>query len=205
MGIIDFLGLHFDLEKVIISPPESFLASLTQLLLSVLTSVNVHGHACQKTFIHHQSHFTLCSLHPSWTPAPQVSPVLDQAALDPTQAVLGYSITTECRISISPAFVQQTGCSQRSSVTYTGTQPVIFHRRFPHMLGSQLARSSPLRSMLSTGFQSAHQLARTRSLPSCSPQVGTSLDESDSSSLLRHQYGSSSNTQTGRHPFQVAF
>ena len=82
---------------------------------------------------------------------------------------------------------------------------VLFHRRFLHRLGSQLARSSPLRSMVSTGCQSVHQLARTRSHPSCSPQVGSSLDQSDSPSLLRQQYGSSSYTQTGSHPFQVAF
>ena len=106
-------------------------------------SVNVHDHACQKTFIHHQSHFALRSLHPSWMPAPQVSPVLDQVTVDPTQAVLGHSITTGCRISFSPALVQQTGCSQGSSVTSTGTQPVLFHRCFPHRLWSQLAIRQP--------------------------------------------------------------
>ena len=36
--IIDFLGLHFNLETAIISPPESFLASLTQLLYRLSTS-----------------------------------------------------------------------------------------------------------------------------------------------------------------------
>ena len=76
-----------------------------------ISPVNVHDHACKKTFIHHQSHFPLRSLHPSWTPTTQVSPVLDQTTLDPTQAVLGHSITTGCRISISSALVQQTGCS----------------------------------------------------------------------------------------------
>ena len=36
--IIDFLGLHFNLETAIISPPESFLAFLTQLLSRLSTS-----------------------------------------------------------------------------------------------------------------------------------------------------------------------
>ena len=74
------------------------------------------------------------------------------------------------------------------------TQPVLFHRCILNRLGSQLARSSPIRSMVSTGCQSAHQLAGTRSHPSSSSPVGTALDQSDSSHLLRQQYGSSSYT-----------
>ena len=61
------------------------------------------------------------------------------------------------------------------------TQPVLFHRCILNRLGSQLARSSPIRSMVSTGCQSAHQLAGTRSHPSSSSPVGTALDQSDSS------------------------
>ena len=59
--------------------------------------------------------------------------------------------------------------------------------------------------MVSTGFQSAHQLAGTRSHPPCSSQVGTSLDQSDSSHLLWQQYGGSSYWQAGRNPFDIAF
>ena len=192
--IIDLLGLHFNLAKAIISPPESFLASLTQLLsrLSTSTVTPIRKLSSITSRISHIAPF----IHHG-TPATQVSPVLDQVTLDPTQAVLGHSITTGCRISILSALVQQTGCSQGTSFTSTRTQPVLFHRRFRHRLGSQLARSSPLRTMVSTGFQSAHQLARTRSHPPCSPQVGTSL--------LRQQYGSSLYTQAERNPFQVAF
>ena len=84
------------------------------------------------------------------------------------------------------------------------TQPVLFHRCILNRLGSQLARSSPIRSMVSTGCQSAHQLAGTRSHPSSSSPVGTALDQSDSSRLLRQQYGSSSYTQAGRDPFHIA-
>ena len=170
-----------------------------------IPSVNIHGHACKEFFIHHQSHIALRSLHPSWPPATQVSPILDQATLDPTQAILGHSITTGCRIPFSSALVQQTGCSQGISFTSTGTQPVLFHRHLLNRLGSQLARSLPLRPMVSTGFQSAHQLARTRSHPPCSSQVGTSLDQLDSSRLLRQQYGGSSYWQAGRNPFDIAF
>ena len=166
-------------------------------------SVHDHGHACKETFIHHQSHFTLRSFYPWWTPAAQVSLVLDKSTLGPTQATMGHSITTGYRIPFLPALVQQTGCPQGSSSASTWTQPVLFHRCIPNGLGSQLARSSPLRTMVSPGFQSAHQLAGTRShSTSCSP-MGTALDQSDSLRLLRQQYGSSAHTQAGRDLFHI--
>ena len=197
--IIDFLVLHFNLETAIISPPESFLASLTQLLSQVSTSTVMPVRKLSSItsrishfapFIHHgrlQLRFLQFWIKRHWTKHRQ--PWDTPLQLD----------------AESPALVQQTGCSHGSSVTSTGTQPLLFHRRFLHRLGSQFARSSHLRTMVSTGFQSAHQLVRTGSHPSCSPQVGTSLDQSDSPSLLRQQYGSSSYKQAGRNPFQVAF
>ena len=121
-----------------------------------IPSVHDHGHACKETFIHHQSHHALRHLYPSWTPAAQVSPVLNQATLGLTQAILGHSITTGYRITFSPALVQQTGCPQGSSSASTGTQPVLFHRCIPNWLVSQLARSSPLQTMVLPGLQSAH-------------------------------------------------
>ena len=100
--------------------------------------------------------------------------------------------------------VQQTGCSPGSSSASTGTQPLLLHRCILNRLGSQLARSSPLRTVVSSGLQSAHQLAGTRSHPiSCSP-VGTAMDQSDGSHLLRQQYSSSPYMQTGRDPFHIS-
>ena len=181
--ITDFLGLYFNLETVIISPPAMPVRKLSSIIscISHFTPFIHHGRL-QLRFLQFWSKW-------HWTQHRQYR----------------THITTGCRISISPALVQQTGCSQGSSFTAVGTQPILFHRRFPYRLGSQLARSSPLRTMVSTGLQSAHQLVRTGSHPSCSPQVGTSLDQSDSPSLLRQQYGSSSYTQAGRNPFQIAF
>ena len=198
--ITDFLGLHFNLEKAIISPPALFLASLTKLLSRLMTTVM----PLKGNFIHHQSHLAFRALYPSWTPAAQFFSVLDKVTLGPTQAILGHSITTECRIPISPALVQQTGCSPGSSSASTGTQPVLLHRCIPNRLESQLERSSPLRTEESSGLQSAHQLAGTRSHPiSCSP-VGTAMDQSDSLRLLRQQYSSSPYTQAGRDPFHFS-
>ena len=171
--IIDFLGLHFDLESYHI--PSRIIPSISHT--TPIPSVHDHGHACKDTFIHHQSHLALRSLYPAWMPAAQVSPVLDQAILDPTQTILGHSITTRYRIPFSPALVPQTGCSQGSSSASTGTQLVLFHRCNRNRLGSQLARLSPLRTMVLLGLQSAHQLAGTRSHPSSSSPVGTALDQ----------------------------
>ena len=169
-----------------------------------IPSVHDHGHACKENFIHHQLHLAFRSLYPSWTPAAQISSVLDKATLGPTQAILWHSITTECRIPISPALVQQTGCSPGSSSASTGTQPVLLHWCIPNRLGSQLARSSPLRTVVSSGLQSAHQLAGTRSHPISCSQVGTTMDQSDGSRLLRQQYSSRSYTQAGRDPFHIS-
>ena len=133
--MVDFLGLHFDLEKAIISPQESFLVSLTQLLspLSTSTVMPVMNFSSITSRISHFAPF----IHHGRL---QLK-FLDQATLDPTQAILGHSITTGCRIPFSSVLVQQTGCSQGISFTSTGTQPVLFHRHLLNRLGSQLARS----------------------------------------------------------------
>ena len=57
--IIDFLGLHFNLAKAIISPPESFLASLTQLLSRLSTSsfMPVRKHSSIPSRISHFASF----------------------------------------------------------------------------------------------------------------------------------------------------
>ena len=60
-----------------------------------------------------------------------------------------------------------------------------FHWCIANRLVSQLARSSPLRTMVLPGLQSAHQLAWSRSHPSSSSPVGTTLDQSDNLRLLQ--------------------
>ena len=45
--ILDFLGLHFNLERAIISPPDSFLDAFTSV-----PSIKFHSHACTQVIGH---------------------------------------------------------------------------------------------------------------------------------------------------------
>ena len=73
--ILNFLGLHFNIEQAIVSPPDSFLDSLTSVLSSV------HGHACMQDNLYKQSDLSLCSVYPSQMPSSQVPTVLDKEML----------------------------------------------------------------------------------------------------------------------------
>ena len=61
--ILDFLGLHFNLEQAIVSPPDSFLDSLTSVLSHLSTSTVMSAHKISSitsrishfaSFIHHE-------------------------------------------------------------------------------------------------------------------------------------------------------
>ena len=91
--ILDFLGLHFNLEQALISPPDSFLPTLTDVLsrLSPLTVMSA-----RKV----QPDVTFCPIHiqrPSWS---TVSPVLVQKPVVSTSAVVGHSNPVGCRLPL---------------------------------------------------------------------------------------------------------
>ena len=145
-----------------------------------ILSINVNSHACMQDVIHHQLNLAFHSLYPSWTPTAQVPSVLDKTKLVSAQAVLlGHSTTTGCGISLSPALVQQTGCATGSSSTSSGTQPILLHRSIPNRLGSQLVRSSSIRTVVSSRPLSAHQLDGVRGHLLSHTSVGTSVAQSD--------------------------
>ena len=117
---------------------------------------------------------------------------------------MGHADPTGCGISHSTPLVQQTRSSSRSPPASSGTQPVLLHRRISNRMGSQLAESSSLRTVVSPRFLSAHQLAGARGHPIGCTSVGTSVAQSDCSGVLWQQYSSSLHSQTGRDPFHIS-
>ena len=140
-----------------------------------IPSVNIHGHACTENILHHQSDIALCSLYLSWTPPPRVPTILDQETLVTTPEVLGHSSSAGCRISHTAPLVQLMGSSQRSTFASTGTQPVFLHRHISNRMGSQLAESSSIRTMVTPRILSTHQLAGARGHQIGCSSVGTSV------------------------------
>ena len=100
----------------------------------------------------------LCSLYPSRAPPSQVPTVLDKKTVVTAPTVMGHPDTTGCGISCSSQLIQQMRCSPRSTSTSPRTQPVL-HGCISNSLGSQLASSSILRTVVKPRILSAHQLA----------------------------------------------
>ena len=169
-----------------------------------IPSINIHGHACTQDILHHQSDLALCPLYPSRTPPSQVPAVLDKETLVTAQAVMGHSDPTGCRISHSTLLIQQTRSSPRSPSASPGTQPVFLHRCISNRMGSQLAESSSLRTVVTPRILSGHQLVGARGHQIGCTSMGTSVAQSDCTGVLRQQHSSSLHSQTGRDPFHIS-
>ena len=196
--ILDFLGLHFNLEQALISPPDSFLPTLTE---GPLPSISVDGHVCSQGLIHHQPDVPLCPIYnqrPSSSPFP---PTLVQSTVDSTSSIMGHSNPSGFEFPLLPQLVSTSISDDRGSVPSSGAQSLLLHGCFPQRLGSQLEEPTDLRNLVSTRFPTSHQLVRTRSDSSSAPSMGLSMEKSDCEGLLRQQYGRSIHAQTRGYPF----
>ena len=138
-----------------------------------MPSINIHSHACMQDFLHRQSNLALHPIYPSRAPPPQVAAVLDKKTLGSAQAVLGHSNPAGCRISLSTPLLQQTGSPPGSTSASSRAQPVLLHKCISNRMRSQLAESSPLRTVVSSRILSAHQLAGARGHLTRCTSVGT--------------------------------
>ena len=149
------LGLHLNLEQAIISPQDSFLNYLTSVL-SRLSASKVMP-ACKITSINSRiSHYapfnTRRRLHlrflQFWI-----------KMLVTTHTALGHSDPTGFRISHTSTLVQQTRSSSRSPIASPGAHPVLLHQCITSRIGSQLADSSSLRTVVTSRVVPTYQLA----------------------------------------------
>ena len=185
-----FLGPHFNLERVIISPPDSFLYSLVLSHLStstVMPARKLSSITCRISpfapFIHHgpiQLRFLQfwikrhCAQHRQYWDTP---------------------------LKLDADFLYYLSLFNRPDVLQG--VPVLLHRCFTNRMGSQLARSSPLGRVVSLRLLSAHQLAGARGHPISCSSVGTSVAKSDCSCVLRQQYSSGLHPQTRGDSFHI--
>ena len=70
-------------------------------------------------------------------------------------------------------------------------------------MGSQLAGTSALKTVIFSRTASTYQLAGVGSHPISHSSVGTSMAQSDSQSVLQHQYSSGVHSQTRRNSFHI--
>ena len=109
--VMKFLGLHFNLEQALISPPSSFLETLTSIL-SLLSTSSIMP-ARKITSIN--SSLALCSFHSPQTTSAAFSPVLDKTRLAATCSTMGQSNPTEPWIYFTSPLVLQAGSTTGSS------------------------------------------------------------------------------------------
>ena len=157
---LDFLGLHFKLEGTLISPPDSFLDYLTSVLSHLSTSTDMPARNISSItsrishfapFIHHgrlHLRFLQFWIKRHWAQHRQ---------------------SWDTEIQLDAEFLNSLGSADRkspgSASASSGTHPILLHRCITNRMGSQLAESSPLRTVVSSGFLSAHQLAGARGHP----------------------------------------
>ena len=195
-------GGYFDLEKAIISPPESFLVSLTQLL-SRLSSTLVMPVRKRSSITSRIPHF---------------APLIHHGRLQLRclqfwikQHWAQYRQSWDTPLQLDAEFLSHLRWFNRQDVL-KGVQlhlpePNLFFFTNASLTGWGASwQDRHLSGQWSPQDSNQHincQLAGTRSHPSnCSP-VGTALDQSDSSRLLLQQYGSSSYTQAVKDPFHI--
>ena len=94
--------------------------------------------------------------------------------------------------------------SSRSPIASPRAHPVLLHRCVTNRMGSQLADSSSLRTVVTSWVLPTYQLAGTRSNKIVLTSVGTSAAQSDCSSILWQQYGSCLHSQTRRNSFHLS-
>ena len=190
--ILDFLGLHFNLERALISPPDPFLPTLTKVL-SHLSPTTVMPARKISSIISRMSHF---------------APFIYSGRLHLRFLQFWFKArwsqhqqSWDTPIKLDADFL--TKCDDRCSVTSSGTQPVLLHGCICQGMGRQLERPSDFRPMVSSGITTSYKLAGTGSHPTCATSLGTSVAKSICESLLRQQYSSSVHPQTGGNTFSV--
>ena len=167
-------------------------------------SLSVHGHACMQDNLYNQSDLSFCPIYPSRMLSSRVPAVLDKKTLVTTHTVLGHSDPTGYGIYHTSTMVQLMGSYSRSPITFPRAHPVFLHWCVTDRLGSQLADSPSLWTVVTSRDLPTYQLAGTqRDMTGCS-SVGTSLAQSDCSSIQRQQHSSSLHSQTGRDSFHLS-
>ena len=161
--------------------------------------VNIHGHACPQDFIHHQSNLAL-------------SPFIHHGRLQ--LRFLQFWIkrhwaqhrqSWDTPLQLNAEFLSQLRWFNKPDVLQgVPLQPVLLHGCISNRIGSQLASSSPLRTVVSSGLFSPYQLAGARGHLISSSSVGTSVSQSDCSRVLRQQYSGNLHTQAGRDTFHIS-
>ena len=189
--ILDFLGLHFNLEQAIVYHPGSFLDSFTSVLS-------------------HRQHPRSC-LHARYPPSPVGSRTLPPLSINGCLHLrfLQFWIkrhwsqlkqSWDTQIQLDAEFLTQ---QMRSPSASPRTQLVFLHRCISNRMGSQLAESSSLRTVVTPRVLSAHQLAGARGHQIGYTLVGTAGAQSDCSGVLRQKYSSSLHSQTVRDPSHI--
>ena len=188
--ILDFLGLHFNLEQALLSPPASFLPTLTEVLSRLSPSTLMS--ASKVSIISRMSHF---------------APFISSGHLHLwflqfwfkqqwTQHQQSWDTPVGCGLPLLPALVSKSNSNDRGSVTSSGPQSVLLQGCISQRLGSQLERPSDFRTMVNSRLPTSYQLVGTGGCPTCSTSMGFSVETSDCQSLLRQQYCSSIHPQT---------
>ena len=154
--ILDFLGLHFNLEPAIVCPPNSFIETLTSVLSRLSTSTVMFAHKVTSIngrifhyapFIHHrrlQIRFLQFWIKNCWSQHPQ---------------------PWDSQIQLDTEYVSHLWWFNRPAVLrgvpLHAPEPSLFffYRRLPDRMGSRLAGASNLRTMVSSWAASTYQLA----------------------------------------------
>ena len=140
---LDFLGLHFNLERAPIS-----LRTLSYQLSPVSYPVCLHQRSCLLAKFHPSAGCHILPPVPTqWPSSPTLSPVLVQSPVVAPSVVVGYTNPVGCGLPHLPSLVSQTKCDDRRSVTSSGTQPVLLYGCIPDGMGRQLERPSDIRTM----------------------------------------------------------
>ena len=194
--ILDFLGLHFNPERALISPPDSFLPTLTNVL-SHLSPSTVMTARKVSSIISRMSHF---------------APFISSGRLHLRFLQFWFKAqwsqhqqSWDTPIQLDTDFLTYLRWFQRPTVM-TGVplhlpEPSLFF--FTDASLFQLEGQSDFRTMVSSRISTSYKLAGTISHPTCATSVGSSVGTSICESLLRQQYRSSVHPQTGGNTFSV--
>ena len=195
--ILDFLGLHFNLEQALISPPDSFLPTLTEVL-SRLSPSTVMSARKVSSIISRLSHFAPFITHGRLHLRFLQLWFKDQW----TQHRQSWDTPVKLGVPIIPPLVPSSLRDDGCPVTSAGPQSLLLHRCISQGLGSQLADTTAFRSLVPTRIQTPHQLAGIRSHSSGPTSLGPTMESSDSPGILRQQYRGGVHSETRRNSFQ---
>ena len=192
--ILDFLGLHFNLEGALISPPDSFLPTLTNVQ-SGLSQTTVMPARKISSIISRMSHF---------------APFIYSGRLHLRFLQFWFKAqwsqhqqSWDTPIQLNADFLTYLRWFQRQNVM-TGVplhlpEPSLFFFTDASLKGwgASWKDLQIFRPMVSSGITTSYKLAGTGSHPTCATSLGTSVGKSICESLLRQQYSSSVHPQTG--------